>query len=375
MTPLRLGTMAFDMPPFAMAVASAVLAEQQGYDFVSHFDQTNGFYPPSLHTEEFTAFAALIPDMDAFFDPTAAIVASVDQTESIRFIYGVIDSIRRPPHVIAQTMLTLDHATRGRTISIVASGEAKQLRPYGLSRKGANDKLWDCVHIIRRFLDSSEPVSYEGRVWNLDRALLSLGPYGERPPSFWVAGGGPEVLHLVATQADGWLTYAPGATEDDPEVYRTQVEDLRRRAKEAGRDPDEISLCLEVHTVLAEDEGLLDELRDHPIMRWVTMMVVPNSAVYKKWNLEHPFGDNWAYSASLIPYQYTLEEALDVCERTPREAVDHVWFLGTPEQALDRLKPYIAAGVTDMLLINWAPAVGAPDLTPTLFKELRALTG
>lgn len=50
MTKLRLGTMAFDMPPYELAVASGILAEQQGFEFVSHFDQTNGFYPPALHS-------------------------------------------------------------------------------------------------------------------------------------------------------------------------------------------------------------------------------------------------------------------------------------------------------------------------------------
>ena len=373
MSKLRLGTMAFDMPPYALAVASGIMAEQQGFEFVCHFDQTNGFYPPSLHDPEFTAFANLIPDMDAFFEPTPAIVAGAMQTQSIDFVYGVIDSIRRPPHVIAQTMLTLDHATEGRTITILASGEQKQIRPYGLSRKGANDKLWDAVHIINQFLNSNEPISYDGRIWKLDRALMALPPYGERAPRLWVAGGGPEVRHLVATLSDGWLTYAPGATEDDPAMYREQVEDVRKRAKEAGRDPDSISLCVEVHCVLGEDEQALDALRDHPIMRWVTMMCVPNSSIWKKWNLEHPFGDNWAYSASLIPYQFSKEAALDVCNRTPREAVDHTWFVGTPEQALDRIKPYVDAGMTDMLLINWAPAVGMPDLTPDLVQAIRAL--
>lgn len=371
---VRVGALALDMPPYDLAVAGGVVAEQQGFDFVGHFDQTNGFYPTTLHDPKFTPLANDIPDIDAFFEPTAAIVTGALQTRSIDFVYGVVDCIRRAPQIIAQTMLTLDHATKGRTITIMASGEQKQIRPYGLSRKGANDKLWDAVHIVNKFINSNEPVSYDGRVWTLDRALLSLPPYGERPPRLWVAGGGPETRHLVATLADGWLTYAPGATEDDPAVYREQVEDVRRRAKEAGRDPDRISMCVELHCALAEDDKALDELRDHPIIRWLTMMAVTNSSVFKKWNLEHPFGDNWAYSAKLIPYQYSREEVLDICNRTPREAVEHVWFIGRPEQALERIKPYIDAGMTDMFLINFSPIVGMPDLTLDFVKEIRALS-
>jgi alkanesulfonate monooxygenase SsuD/methylene tetrahydromethanopterin reductase-like flavin-dependent oxidoreductase (luciferase family) len=37
--------------------------------------------------------------------------------------------VRRSPFVIAQTMLTLDHLTGGRTM--VDVGEQKQMNPYG----------------------------------------------------------------------------------------------------------------------------------------------------------------------------------------------------------------------------------------------------
>src|SRR2546423_7708537 len=106
-------------------------------------------------------------------------------------------------------MLTLDHATKGRTFTVLATGENKQQKPYGVSRKGAGDKLWDTVQIVRRFLDSNDPVSFTGRVYNVDRGLIGIPPYGDRPPRFYVAGGTPEVRYLAGTFADGWVTYMP----------------------------------------------------------------------------------------------------------------------------------------------------------------------
>ncbi len=49
------------------------------------------------------------------------------------------------------------------------------------------------------------------------------------------------------------------------------------------------------------------------------------------------------------------EEALAVAARTPREAVDKVHFVGTPEQVFARVEPYLALGVTDIFMVNYSP--------------------
>jgi phthiodiolone/phenolphthiodiolone dimycocerosates ketoreductase len=215
-------------------------------------------------------------------------------------------------------------------------------------------------------------VSYEGRAYRLDKALMDYPPYGDTPPRLWVAGGSDEALYLAGTLADGWLTYPPAGVDDDPEVYRAKVDEIRRHAKAAGRDPDEISLCVLAACIVHEDEKVIDELRDNAIIRWTTMLTNANSSAYYKWGLTHPMGDNWAYSQKLFPYLYSKEEALDICERTPREAVDHVFFTGTPEQVLARMEPYFEIGMSHLMVCNWAPFAGVQDFSPDLLNAIRA---
>jgi phthiodiolone/phenolphthiodiolone dimycocerosates ketoreductase len=350
----------------------SILSEQQGFDFTFYGDQLNGVHPTSLHTPEFTAIANVLPDLDDWFEAALTIACAARDTSELEFVYGLIDAVRRPPPNLAQMMFTLDHATKGRTITVVATGENKQMKPYGISRKGASDKLWDMVHILKKYCGTPEPVSYEGRVYRLDKALMDYPPYGSTPPRLWVAGGSPEALYLAGTLADGWLTYPPAGVDDDPEIYRAKVDEIRQHARAAGRDPDEISLCVLAACIVHEDEKIVDELRDNTIIRWTTMLTNANSNAYYKWGLTHPMGENWAYSQKLFPYLYSREEALDICERTPREAVDHVFFTGTPEQVFSRMEPYFEIGMSHLMICNWAPFAGVEDCSPELLKAVRA---
>ncbi len=365
---VRVGTWGRSAPPLAGCVAKAVAAEAAGYDTITFWDQTNGATPaslkPGLVGEEHSR------DGDVYFDSAPVITAAAAAAERIGFVYGVIDVVRRPPHVIAQTLLTLDHATRGRVKAIVATGEVKQMRPYGLARSGAHAKLMDTVPIVRRFLDTTEPVSYDGRTWTLDRARVALPPYGGRPPPLWVAGGGPDVLELAGRFANGWFTYAPGATRDDPELFSRQVEAVRAAARDAKRDPDEIEIGMLAVTACCDDRGALAELPDHPIVRWNTMLAVPSSDVFTEWGFEHPFGPGWSYTASLVPMWFDRAEALDVVRRTPRAAVERALFVGTPEEILERLRPYVDAGLDEVLVINYADIAGVD--TAAAMERLRA---
>jgi len=370
---IQYGSFALSLSSVDATAGFATVFENQGYDFYTYWDQANGFQPHSIHTPDVTPLAEHIPTLQLFYDPAPVIAVAAQQTERIKFLYGSIDSVRRSPFIIAQTMLTLDHLTRGRTITMLGAGEQKQMKPYGYSRIGSHDKLVDTVHIVRRFHESGgEPVSYDGRVWNLDRALMALQPYGDTPPPIWIAGSSDDDLRLAAEVANGWTTIPPGFTEDDPDVFRQQVSKLRKFAADAGRDPDELSICLSAVVCVAENEAQMEILRDNPYLRWWGMMFLPNSDLYTKWGLgEHPMGPGWMYARKCVPHWYDREQAMDVIARTPREAVDRVSMNGTIEQVVEKLTPYLEAGATHVLLTNAAPIAGYPDLGPDLMAALK----
>ena len=371
---LEWGNFALSLPSIDETMGFASLYEQQGYDFYSYWDQANGFQPHAIHTPDVTPLAEVVPSLQLFYEAAPVIAVAAQRTKKIKFVYGSLDSVRRSPFIIAQTALTLDHLTQGRTITMLGAGEQKQLRPYGYSRVGSHDKLVDTVQICRRFFDAQgEPISYSGRVWSLDRALMALQPWGKQPPKLWVAGSSDADLQLVAEAADGWTTIPPGFTEDDPEVFRKQVERLRQFAAAAGRDPEQLDICISAVICVTESAAQMEKLRDNAYLRWWGMMFLPNSNLYEKWGLgAHPMGPDWMYARKCIPHWLNRKEAMDIIDRTPRAAVDRVAMCGTVDRVAEKLMPYIKAGATHVLLTNAAPIAGVPDLAPQLMATLKA---
>jgi phthiodiolone/phenolphthiodiolone dimycocerosates ketoreductase len=371
---LKIANFAYGGVPLDEQVGMALQSEAEGYDRFLFWDQANGWTPRSIYTADITPMAEQVPSLDVFYDAPVGIALAAAQTDSLGFWSGVIDCVRRPPFVQAVTALTLDHATKGRNVTIYGSGEQKQMRAYGHKRVGASDKLWDTIHILRKFFDSSEPVSYEGRQYSVDRALLALEPYGPTPPPIWVAGSGNEVYHLAGAVGDGWVTYGPPGVEG-PEQFKAQVDKVRQEAKDAGKNPEDVSICFQIMTLVHPDPKVIDRLRDQEHVRWMSQMVIPNSNLYKTWGLgPHPMGENWSYAMKMDRhYAMSREEVLDICRRTPREATDHVFFTGSPEEVAQMLKPYLDHGVTDLLIVNVASLAGAEDYRPQLIEAIRAL--
>ena len=372
---LKVATYAYGGIPFEAQVDMAVQAEADGWDTFAYWDQANGWTPKSIYTPEFTPLAEQIPSLDLFYDAPVAIAQAAMKTEKIGFMSAVIDCVRRPPYVQALTMLTLDHATRGRTVTILGAGEQKQMRAYGFKRLGASDKMWDTVHICKKFFESDEPVTYEGRKYSVDRAMLALQPYGETPPQIWIAGSGDEVFHLAGGVADGWTTYAPPGVHGSPDKLKEEIDRVHSAAREAGKDPEDVAICLQVMTMLHPDPEVIDRLRDQAHVRWMSQMVLPTSNMYKEWNLgPHPMGDDWSYAAKMDRhFALSKEEVLDICNRTPREAADRVFFTGSPEEVAETLKPYLDHGVTDLLIMNVAPIAGEEDYRPQLVDAIKSL--
>lgn len=355
---VRVGGYGVSWPPYAEAIKSAKAAEDVGFDWALYSDQTDFSHPQSVWTPEFSSLASVYPRIDAWYDPAPLIVGCAPSTSTIGLAWGVTDPVRRHPVTLAQGLLTLDHATQGRSIIILASGENKQMKPYGASRKGATDKLLDAVPMMKMLMSSNEPANFDGRVWKMKDAVLGLEPYGPKPPGIWVAGGGPGINELVGRYADGWFIYVPGSTGDSPEFFKAQVEDIHRHARAAGRDPSEISIALLMVGVVDVDESNLDKLRSHPFMKWNTLFAVPNSNQYTEWGLEHPYGPNWAYSQHMFPQWIGRAEFEEKIAQIPDEAIDKVNILGTPEQCMARLQPYIDAGATDIFIYNFGALCG-----------------
>lgn len=87
-------------------------------------------------------------------------------------------------------------------LTLVAGG-TYVLQPMGIERRAPLTVVRESVELIRR-LWRGEPVSWQGKRFQLDNAQLSVRPAnGRLDIPIWVAGRGPKMLQLAGRVADG----------------------------------------------------------------------------------------------------------------------------------------------------------------------------
>ena len=91
----------------------------------------------------------------------------------------------------------------GRKVRLpIGSGELKQIQPYGHSGKEKLGRLEDFYKIFTLFRDNNEtPIDFEGKFTTLDHAWLGVAR--NHIPRIWGLGGGPKIIDLATTYADG----------------------------------------------------------------------------------------------------------------------------------------------------------------------------
>src|SRR6266849_3961110 len=185
---IKVGTMLNPVPPVGLSVGLGVQAEATGYDSVWFPDHLMGWFPRALWTPEASSIVNLLPSPHLYLDPTVLIALVGTSTQRVRLGTAVTDIIRRAPADVARTFVTLSLATKGRVVLGLGAGERLNTEPYGLDFSHQVSKLEEALQIIRLLWAApmgGEPVSFRGRFWTLDRAVLDVDPYDGVPPPIW----------------------------------------------------------------------------------------------------------------------------------------------------------------------------------------------
>jgi FMN-dependent oxidoreductase (nitrilotriacetate monooxygenase family) len=176
-----------------------------------------------------------------------------------------------PPFLLARTMSTLDHLTRGRVgWNIVTSSEDRAAQNYGMDKLFEHDLRYDradeFVELVTRLWDSWDedaavmdpernvyvdhtkvrPVHFEGTFFKSRGPLNTLrSPQGR--PVFCQAGGSPRGRDFAAAHADTIIASAQGIP-----AMKAFREDIHARMEKAGRKPESCKILFVVTPVLAD---------------------------------------------------------------------------------------------------------------------------
>ncbi len=157
-------------------------------------------------------------------DPWVALSAAAAHTECLRLGVDVAPLPRYRPHVLAQTVTTLDHLSQGRLILGFGlggvSGEFSSFGEVADPRERAA-MLDEGLEILDKLL-LGEKVDHQGLYYTvLGAAINPLTVQKPRPP-FWIGGDKPPALRR-ASRWDGWVI--PGNDMEGKMVL--SAEDLR----------------------------------------------------------------------------------------------------------------------------------------------------
>jgi probable F420-dependent oxidoreductase len=250
-------------------------------------------------------------------------------TERITVGPFVTNPVSRDPSVTASTLATLNDTFGNRTICGIGRGDSV-VRVLG--RKPTTLKqLEEAMHIIRELA--------EGRAVDFSGVEVKIPWIRDGKLDVWMAGYGPKALSLTGRKADGFILQLA-----DPVILEWTMKHVHDAAREAGRDPNEVKVCVAAPAYVGDD---LAHQREQ--CRWFGGMVGNHVA-----DLVARYGEDSEVPHALTDY-IKAREGYDYSHHgradnrstdfVPDDIVDRFCVLGTVEDHVEKLNELKDLGV------------------------------
>jgi probable F420-dependent oxidoreductase len=183
-------------------------------------------------------------------DPFVSLTAAAMVTKSLRIGTAICLITERDPITLAKEVSTLDWLSNGRFILGVGAGwNAEEMENHGTPFKARWQVLRERIEAMKRIW-TEEQATYHGSHVNFDRIISNPKPVQKPHPPILFGGATERARQRVVDFCDGWIPIDVLMDDLGP-----GMEDLKRKAKAAGRDPAAIPV-----NVFAFDIGDLDVL-------------------------------------------------------------------------------------------------------------------
>ncbi|MGZ4105294.1 MAG: LLM class flavin-dependent oxidoreductase [Actinomycetota bacterium] len=343
--PVRVGTQGPTAPPMRLNRLLAKGAERGGFDSYWALDHMMGFIPPGMWTPKLTPLARVMKEPEAFYDPLVLLGLLATRTKRIRLGTAVLDTVRLHPAWIARAALTLQHASKGRFILGLGAGERENIGPYGLPFDRLVSRCRESLEVIRLLWSTPGPVDYKGEFFTLERASLELRPL-QKPPPIWLAAHGPKMLELTGRYCDGWLPH-----DLSLERWTAGLERIRVAARAAGRNPADVTPAAFVNTVIDSSHEAAHRALQQAVVKIGALSLYGD--VWADAGGHHPLGDDYGGILDFVPTDFTPERMRELIDGIPWDVLHGLFLHGEPEEVVEHLRPYVAAGCREIVFQNF----------------------
>jgi len=355
------------LPPQAAAQFATQLEQSEVVDWFQTWDQLVSFLPQGLWREDVTPMAKVTSDCDSYFNAAMVSMLAADATSKLN-ITTTLDAVRIGPAELLQQMLTLAAATEARVALQLGAGELKQCKPFGWKRSQGLARMEDIFQIVRKLLASDGLISHEGNHWHYQGAWI--GAHFPKLPELWALGGGPKLIDIATSYADGFMSMVPSAFAT-PEQWEAQVNEVHRQLEQKGRNPEEFTCGFWPFVLCYETDDQRERLFASPIVKWMTAVFGRlHHGAWKDEGIDLIFPEDWHYALRMLPHQMSQAEVDDVVAQVKPQMIEKSWLIGTPREIADQLRPWVEAGADYIAPSDLAPAVVEPEEQPDTFRRM-----
>jgi phthiodiolone/phenolphthiodiolone dimycocerosates ketoreductase len=353
------------LPPQAGAEFARQLEATGVVDWFQTWDQLVSFFPQALWRPDVTPLARLSSDCDSYYNAGMVAVLAASATTKLN-ITTTLDAVRTGPAELLQQMLTLAAATPARVALQFAAGELKQCKPFGWKRSQGLSRMEDIFVIVRKLLASDGLISHEGKHWTYTDAWI--GAHFPKVPELWALGGGPQLIDIATSYADGFTSMVPSAFVT-PEQWGAQVKEIHTQLERKGRDPKGFTCGFWPFVIVYENDDQRERLITNPLTKWMTAVFGRlHHGAWKDEGEQLIFAEDWHYALRMLPHQMSRAEVDEVVAAVTPTMVEKSWLIGTPEEVAAQLQPWVEAGASYIAPSDLAPAVLDPEEQSQVFQ-------
>lgn len=184
-------------------------------------------------------------------EPLTLLAGVAAVTERVELGTAVLIASQRNPEQLAQAAATLDALAGGRLVLGIGAGPGADNVRRDHDLVGAN--------FDRRASRSIEVIERCRSLWaGTDDDQMYPLPGRPGGPPIWIGGEGKRTLERTGRLADGWFPISASV-----EAFRRGLDGVRASAEAAGRDSDDLDVCIYSTVVVGEPAAAQAELSEH----------------------------------------------------------------------------------------------------------------
>lgn len=330
---LRFGVIATLLPAPEL-VRVGIAAEKYGFDSV---------WVPDHYVD--------VPPSGDRLDPWVILSAIASQTSRVMLSTAATDALRYHPSKLAHIIVTLDELSGGRAMIGLGSGEAMNVKPFGIEWEKPAERIQrvrETIEVLRLLWRSSidSPVSFDGRFYKLENSWLDTHPTQEPYPAILVAAiTSKNLLSLAGELGDGWLSgYSTLAN------FKERSEVIRNAALRTHRDPGNLQFAQWFCAAMSEDEEVLKKARAAVAPE---ILLCADSRTLARYGIEIPAEiqtDSKVTYTGMLPDNRVASLASEVASRMPAAMVEEFVPSGGRDDMIEAIDQYRKSGATQIVL-------------------------